>query len=140
MTELDRNSTLALLIEAAAGEEEHHRSLSVAAAALCACFVGAACVSDVMSHCGEKQTRGSGGSLEPPGPLLTHLHTVHIAYSECLPTRVNPLAERTCCSQVLKKRVAVAAFDGSSDSSSSDSDPEWQSTEVENNGKSCVVQ
>jgi NhaP-type Na+/H+ or K+/H+ antiporter len=46
-----RNSTLALLIEASAGEEEHHRSLSVAAAALCACFVVAACVSDVMSHC-----------------------------------------------------------------------------------------
>ena len=38
--------------------------------------------------------------LEPPGPLLTHLHTVCIAYSECLPTRWNPLAERTCFSQV----------------------------------------
>ena len=24
----------------------------------------------------EKQIRDSGGSLEPPGPLLTHLHTV----------------------------------------------------------------
>ena len=54
----------------------------------------------------EKQIRGSGGSLEPPGPLLeppgpllTHLHTVYIAYSECLPTRLNPLAERTCFSQ-----------------------------------------
>ena len=34
--------------------------------------------------------------LEPPGPLLTHLHAVYIAYSECLPTRLNPLAERTC--------------------------------------------
>ena len=38
--------------------------------------------------------------LEPPGPLLTHLHAVCIAYSECLPTRLNPLAERTCFSQV----------------------------------------
>jgi len=38
--------------------------------------------------------------LEPPGPLLTHLHTVYMAYSECLPTRLNPLAERTCFSQV----------------------------------------
>ena len=24
--------------------------------------------------------------IEPPGRLLTHLHTVYIAYSECLPT------------------------------------------------------
>jgi hypothetical protein len=54
----------------------------------------------------EKQIGGSGGSLEPPGPLLeppgpllTHLHTVYMAYSECLPTRLNPLAERTCFSQ-----------------------------------------
>ena len=39
--------------------------------------------------------------LEPPGPLLTHLHTVYIAYSERLPTRLNPLAERTCFSQVV---------------------------------------
>ena len=38
--------------------------------------------------------------LEPPGPLLTHLHTVYMVYSERLPTRLNPLAERTCCSQV----------------------------------------
>ena len=34
------------------------------------------------------------------GPLLTHLHTVYMADSECLPTRLNPLAERTCFSQV----------------------------------------
>jgi hypothetical protein len=27
---------------------------------------------------------------EPPGPLLTHLHTIYMAYSECLPTRLNP--------------------------------------------------
>ena len=38
--------------------------------------------------------------LEPPGPLFTHLHTVCMAYSERLPTRLNPLAERTCFSQV----------------------------------------
>ena len=37
--------------------------------------------------------------LEPPGPLLTHIHTVYMAYSERLPTRLNPLAERTCFSQ-----------------------------------------
>ena len=55
----------------------------------------------------EQQIGGSGGSLEPPGPLLeppgpllTHLYTVCIAYSECLPTRLSPLAERTCFSQV----------------------------------------
>jgi hypothetical protein len=39
-------------------------------------------------------------SLNPRGPLLTHLHTVCMAYSERLPTRLNPLAERTCFSQV----------------------------------------
>ena len=43
--------------------------------------------------------------LEPPGPLLTHLHAVYMAYSECLPTRLNPLAERTCFSQVEEARV-----------------------------------
>ena len=40
---------------------------------------------------GEKQIRGSGGSLEPPGPLPMHLHTVYMEYSECLPTQLlNP--------------------------------------------------
>ena len=41
----------------------------------------------------ERQIGGSGGSLEPPGPLLgppgpllTHLHTVHMAYYERLPS------------------------------------------------------
>ena len=29
-----------------------------------------------------------------------HLHTVHMGCSECLPTLLNPLAERTCFSQV----------------------------------------
>jgi hypothetical protein len=59
----------------------------------------------------EQQIGGSGGSLEPPGPLLTRLHTVYMAYSECLPTRLNPLAERTCFSQVQlrgKKRWLLA--------------------------------
>jgi hypothetical protein len=46
---------------------------------------------------GETDT-GSRGSLEPPGPLLTHLRTVYMAYSERLPTRLNPLAERACFS------------------------------------------
>ena len=44
--------------------------------------------------------------LEPPGPLLTHLHTVYMAYSERLPTRLNPLAERTCFSQVAELQAA----------------------------------
>jgi hypothetical protein len=38
--------------------------------------------------------------MEPPGPFRMHLHTVYMAYSECLPTRLNPLAERTYFSQV----------------------------------------
>ena len=41
-----------------------------------------------------------GFFLNPPGPLLTHLYTVYMACSECLLTRLNPLAERTCFSQV----------------------------------------
>ena len=49
---------------------------------------------------GEKEIGGSGGSLEPPGPLFTHLHTVYMGCSERLPTRLNPLAERACFSQV----------------------------------------
>jgi hypothetical protein len=60
----------------------------------------------------EKQIGGSGGSLEPPGSLLTHLHTVHMAYSDCLPTRLNPLAERTCFSQVLIRRKALMGVGG----------------------------
>jgi hypothetical protein len=51
---------------------------------------------------GEKETGGSGGSLEPPAPLPTHLHAVHMAYSECLSTRLSPLAERTRFSQVIQ--------------------------------------
>ena len=32
-----------------------------------------------------------------------HLHTVYMEYSECLPTLLNPLAERTCFSQVMTR-------------------------------------
>ena len=76
----------------------------------------------------EQQIGGSGGSLEPPGPLLespgpllTHLHTVYMAYSECLPTRLNPLAERTCFSQAWSPRRSCAprCSRSSTDSSSS---------------------
>ena len=42
---------------------------------------------------GDRGFTGSGGSLEPPGPLPTHLHTVYMAYSACRPPRLNPLAE-----------------------------------------------
>jgi hypothetical protein len=45
------------------------------------------------STAGRKRSGAQGGSLDPPG-LLTHLHTAYTAYSECLPTRLNPLAER----------------------------------------------
>ena len=48
----------------------------------------------------EKEKGGSGGSLEPPGPLLTHLRTVCVAYSGCLSTLLSCLAERTTFSQV----------------------------------------
>jgi hypothetical protein len=42
---------------------------------------GAACsVADAATK--EKEI---GGSLEPRGPLLTHLHTVYMAYAQCLP-------------------------------------------------------
>ena len=51
---------------------------------------------------GEKQIRGSGGSLDPPVPFPMHLHTaVYMVYSECRSTRLTPLAERMCFSQVL---------------------------------------
>jgi hypothetical protein len=58
----------------------------------------------------EKEIEGSRGSLEPPGSLLTHLHTVYMPYSECLPTHLNPLvAERTCFSQVRSGLRGLAA-------------------------------
>ena len=55
--------------------------------------------------------------LEPPGPLRTHLHTVHMAYCERFPTRLNPLAERTCFCQVVDN---IGREDEISDSDSSD--------------------
>ena len=84
-------------------------------------YIGVAWAPSREQHIGD-----SGGSLEPPGPLglflkppgplLTHFHTVYMAYSEFLPTRLKPLAERTCFSQVrvqaadceLHRRVPVA--------------------------------
>ena len=47
--------------------------------------------------------------LDPPAPLLTHLHTVYMAYSECLPTRLSPLADGTCCPQVPKRTPPPAS-------------------------------
>ena len=38
--------------------------------------------------------------MNPLGPLLTQLRTVCMAYSDCLPTLVDPLAERARFSQV----------------------------------------
>jgi hypothetical protein len=49
---------------------------------------------------GERHRGVQGGSEEPLGPLITHLHTVYMAYSECLPIHLNPMAERTCFSQM----------------------------------------
>ena len=50
--------------------------------------------------------------LEPPWPLLTHLHTVCMAYSERHPTRLNPPAERTCSSQAPKLAVVLFVHGG----------------------------
>ena len=36
-----------------------------------------------------------------------HPHTVYMEYSECLPTLLNPLAERACFSQVINGREGV---------------------------------
>jgi hypothetical protein len=57
------------------------------------------------SQQGETDIRGSGGSLKPPGPLrLMRLHTVHMEYSECFPTLLHPLAERTSFPQARRRR------------------------------------
>ena len=63
----------------------------------------------------EQQIGGSGGSLEPPGPLLeppwpllTHLRTVYMVCSECLPTRLHPLVERPCFSQATPTASATS--------------------------------
>ena len=72
---------------------------------------------------GERDTGVQGGSLEPPGPLLTHLHAVYMPYSTCLPARLNPLAERTLflprladadhvrCDERLRVRVPAQGLD-----------------------------
>ena len=50
--------------------------------------------------------------LDPPRPLLTRLHAVYMGCSECPPTRLNPLAERTCLSQVGRELGGAAALRG----------------------------
>jgi hypothetical protein len=56
----------------------------------------------------EKEIGGSGGSLNL-NPLGLFLRTsVYMVYSECLTTRLNPLAERTCFSQA----AVVAGLSG----------------------------
>ena len=45
----------------------------------------------------EKQRGGSGGALEPPGPLIPFIWRILRAF---VPTRLNPLAERACFPQV----------------------------------------
>jgi hypothetical protein len=62
-----------------------------------------------IAYAREKEIGGSGGSLGSPGPLLMHLHTVYMLYSECLPTRLKPLAERTCFSQAYARGAAGIA-------------------------------
>ena len=61
-----------------------------------------------------ERDRGSdfrGPRLNPLGLFLrTILHTVYMSYSECLPTLLNPLAERTCCSQGWAAAVAWAGL------------------------------
>ena len=59
---------------------------------------------------GERDSEGvQGGHLNRqvtslPGPLPMYLHTVYMEYSECLPTLLNPLAERTRFSQAGVRR------------------------------------
>jgi hypothetical protein len=63
-------------------------------------------VFDQLVEGGSKELDGSGGSLEPPGPLLTHPHTVYTVYSECIPTRLSALAERASYSPRSRVRAA----------------------------------
>jgi hypothetical protein len=67
----------------------------------------------------EQGERVRGGSraltCTPSGSLPMHLHTVYMAYSECFPTRLNPLAERTCFSQVAKAKTIFKEADASGD-------------------------
>ena len=55
--------------------------------------------------------QGLRGSLEPPGPLLTRLHTASTEYSACLPTLLSPLAKRTFSSQVHDPSKPLVFFD-----------------------------
>jgi hypothetical protein len=48
----------------------------------------------------EKEIGVSGGSVEPLGLFLRTSIPIYMAYSEHLLTRLNPLAERACFSQV----------------------------------------
>ena len=51
---------------------------------------------------GMQRYGAQGAHIEPPGPLPTHLRTVHMAYSECVPHLLTtPLAEWTAWPQVL---------------------------------------
>jgi hypothetical protein len=49
-----------------------------------------------------------GAHLNPLGPFL-RTSTPYMAYSECLATRLNPLAERICFSQAPRQRRGVVA-------------------------------
>ena len=61
--------------------------------------------------------------LNPQLGLLTHLHTVYLAYAECLPTRLNPLAEGTCFSQAARLLDELGfAWEGSN----SQDDVSWE--------------
>jgi hypothetical protein len=53
-----------------------------------------------------------GAHLNPPGPILTHLHTVHMACTECLATRLNLLADRACFSQALSDDLISSYYVG----------------------------
>jgi hypothetical protein len=62
------------------------------------------------AHRGERN-RGFRDSLEPLGLFLrTSIPFINMAYSGCLPTRLNPLAERTCLSQA-HTALANVTFD-----------------------------
>ena len=41
-----------------------------------------------------------------------HLRTAHMAYSECLPTVLTPLAERACCSFPLLHLISEGCVEG----------------------------
>jgi hypothetical protein len=59
---------------------------------------------------GRSRSGVQGAHLNPLRPLLTHPHTVYMACSECLPTHLNPLAERTCSPQARWHRFQLPAL------------------------------